>query len=374
MADLRFHPAADIFPLLYDTELAGLTADIATHGLREPIVLHPDGSILDGRNRYRACQAAQVEPSYETWDGQGSAVEFVISLNLHRRHLNESQRAMVAARVATLEQGARTDLASKEAKSQPEAAEALNVSRASVQRAVEVLAHGAPELITEVEQGRMNVSLGAKIARTPKKTQRRIAKKTKAGTKPSTAVREVKKEELAENPAQSVSGKYRVIYADPPWNYADKCDNGSVQGQGAEAHYPSMSIAELCAVPVKAMADDDAVLFLWVTSPLLFECAPIIDAWGFTYRASFVWDKVKHNMGHYNSVRHELLLVCVRGSCQPDVRKLFDSVVVEERTAHSAKPETFRTIIDTIYPEGKRIELFARGGAVKGWTRWGNQA
>ena len=78
-------------------------------------------------------------------------------------------------------------------------------------------------------------------------------------------------------------------------------------------------------------------------------------------------------MGHYNSVRHEFLLICVRGSCQPDVVKLFDSVVSEERTTHSKKPETFRTMIDTLYPHGKRLELFARGAA-PGWETYGFEA
>ena len=168
--------------------------------------------------------------------------------------------------------------------------------------------------------------------------------------------------------------RYRVLYADPPWSYNDKADAGSVQAGGAEKHYPSLSIAELCAMPVSALCEPDAVLFLWVTSPLIFESAALIKAWGFSYRASFVWDKVKHNMGHYNSVRHEFLLVCVRGSCQPDVVELFDSVQSIEKTTHSTKPDAFRTIIDTIYPRGKRLELFARGGDIKGWDRWGNEA
>ena len=99
----------------------------------------------------------------------------------------------------------------------------------------------------------------------------------------------------------------------------------------------------------------------------------MINAWGFKYKASFVWDKIAHNMGHYNSVRHEFLLVCVKGSCQPDVRKLFDSVVSVERTEHSKKPEAFREIIDAIYTQGARVELFARQAAV-GWERWGYEA
>jgi N6-adenosine-specific RNA methylase IME4 len=121
------------------------------------------------------------------------------------------------------------------------------------------------------------------------------------------------------------------------------------------------------------MAEDDAVLFLWVTSPMLMEVNAVIEAWGFKYKASFVWDKIKHVMGHYNSVRHELLLICIRGSCQPDVRKLFDSVVSIERTEHSRKPEAFYEIIETLYPLGERIELFSRRPR-RGWSSWGYEA
>jgi len=169
---------------------------------------------------------------------------------------------------------------------------------------------------------------------------------------------------------QPIEGKYRIIYADPPWKYNDKL----IDGYGpAEFHYPTMTIQELCGLPIKNITEDNAVLFLWVTSPLLEECFAIIHAWGFEYKTSFVWDKVKHNMGHYNSVRHEFLLVCTRGSCTPDNLKLYDSVQSIERTDHSVKPEEFRNIIDDIYPNGKRIELFSRR-EIAGWNRWGNES
>jgi N6-adenosine-specific RNA methylase IME4 len=136
-----------------------------------------------------------------------------------------------------------------------------------------------------------------------------------------------------------------------------------------------MSIAELCAMgdDIKERADANAVLFLWATSPMLEDSFKVINAWGFKYKASFVWDKVKHNFGHYNSVRHEFLLVCTRGSCTPDVNKLYDSVQEIPRSeTHSEKPAEFRAIIDTLYPHGKRIELFARSEA-DGWDAWGNE-
>ena len=77
-------------------------------------------------------------------------------------------------------------------------------------------------------------------------------------------------------------------------------------------------------------------------------------------------------MGHYNSVRHEMLLIATKGSCMPDIPKLYDSVQSIERTGHSEKPEEFINIIDTIYPLGNRLELFARN-KVEGWDVYGNE-
>lgn len=182
-----------------------------------------------------------------------------------------------------------------------------------------------------------------------------------------------KKTESPDLPA----GKYRVIYADPPWMYNDKLQitrDGIAESYGpANAHYPQMTMRELCDLPIRDMAEDDAVLFLWVTSPLLEDAFEVVKAWGFEYKTSFVWDKVKHNMGHYNSVRHEFLLVCTRGSCTPDEKKLFDSVQSVERSdKHSEKPKEFREIIETLYTHGKKIELFARTKH-EGWKVWGNE-
>jgi N6-adenosine-specific RNA methylase IME4 len=179
----------------------------------------------------------------------------------------------------------------------------------------------------------------------------------------------IREERIKKETPALPTGKYRIIYADPPWQYADKL----IEGYGAaEHHYPTMSIEELCNMPMPE-TEKDAVLFLWVTSPILEESFEIIEAWGFEYKASFIWNKEKHNYGHYNSVRHEFLLICTRGSCLPEVPKLYDSVITLERTErHSTKPEKFREIIDELYPSGKRIELFARTKA-ENWEAWGNE-
>lgn len=107
---MDFHPLAELFPLLEGAEFEVLAEDIRVNGLLEPIVLHPDGSILDGRNRYRACEAAGVEPHFRTFSGNDPHA-FVISANIKRRHLNETQRAMIAAKLANMPRGARTKAA-----------------------------------------------------------------------------------------------------------------------------------------------------------------------------------------------------------------------------------------------------------------------
>src|SRR3954469_86090 len=101
---LSFHPIADLFPLMGDAELADLANDIRSHGLHQPVVLHSDGSILDGRNRYRACESIGIEPDYETYTGD-DPLGYVVSRNLYRRHLDDSQRSVVAAKIATMRLG-----------------------------------------------------------------------------------------------------------------------------------------------------------------------------------------------------------------------------------------------------------------------------
>lgn len=173
--------------------------------------------------------------------------------------------------------------------------------------------------------------------------------------------------------------KYEIFYADPPWKYADEL----IEGYGAAVHhYPPMTIQEICVVPIKEIASDNAVLFLWVTSPMLDECFEVIRAWGFEYKAQFIWDKVRHNYGHYNSVRHELLLICTKGSFLPANSELTDSVQsIERNDEHSEKPEEFRQIIHKMYPTGRRKELFARKTKEQlkelypefGWDVYGNE-
>lgn len=159
----EFHEAANIFPMMEGQGYKDLVSDIAVNGLQVPIVLHEE-KILDGRNRYRACLELGLLPEFVYYEGD-NPFSYVVSLNLKRRHLDESQRAMVAAKLANMTQGTRTDIRSIDTMSQPQAAELLNVSVPSVKRAKQVIEHGTPELIHAVEQGEIPVSRAVKEIR-----------------------------------------------------------------------------------------------------------------------------------------------------------------------------------------------------------------
>jgi hypothetical protein len=170
---MQFHEVANFFPLMQGREYEALKADIAANGLREAMWTY-QGKIIDGRNRFRVCQETGMPARFREWDGNGSLVAFVVSLNLHRRHLTDSQRAMIADHLATLGNGHRASEISEGAFTQPDAARLLQVSVDSIGFARTVHQQGAPELVQAVEQGQVSVSAAALIAQDPPERQREL--------------------------------------------------------------------------------------------------------------------------------------------------------------------------------------------------------
>jgi hypothetical protein len=162
------HPLADLFPLMEGDDFAALVEDIRQNGLREPIVMS-GGLIVDGRNRFRACRAGGVKPEMVELPGGTDPLAFVLSKNLHRRHLTVSQRAMIAARLANdTEGGDRVSDHSQKIDggriSAGDAARLLHISRPQVFQAKTILQHGTPDEIAAVARGEANVStLGNQI-------------------------------------------------------------------------------------------------------------------------------------------------------------------------------------------------------------------
>ena len=166
--------------------------------------------------------------------------------------------------------------------------------------------------------------------------------------------------------------KYPIIYADPPWSF----ESAACDSLRAGMHYPCMSTEELCAMPVCQLATRAAALFLWVPAAILQKSFQVIEAWGFAYRTSAVWVKTRAgNCGYFFRNQHEHLLVGTRGDFPhplPSARS--PSVIHAPRREHSQKPNEAYALIEKMYPDLPRIELFARGVARLDWAVWGNQA
>ena len=187
---------------------------------------------------------------------------------------------------------------------------------------------------------------------------------------------EPKKTETPELP----KGKWQVLYIDPPWAYDVDLSEGATRSP--TNNYPVMDLEELKKFGeiVKRVSTSNCTLFMWITAPKLNWMNDVLEAWGFDYKTNLIWDKVKPNMGHYSSVRHEILVIAGKGKCAPtcDGKTIqsVDSVVsIEKSTRHSEKPLEFMDIIDKLYPDYKKLEMFARNkGQRKNWSYWGNEA
>ena len=240
----EFHAVADLFPLLRGAAFDELVADIRNNGLREPILVDAEGRILDGRNRYRACLEAGVEPHFTTWKGEGPLPDLALSLNLRRRHLNESQRAMVAARLAKMMEAEASRRRGRRrgeipanlqgiprGESRVRAGQMVNVSPRLISYAINVAQNGCEAVIAAVESGELPVSSASHVAKLPPEEQARLA----AGGAREIArkVRELRGGQakggkswpfgaLATRPAGAhVSGEYSIVLL---WVHADGLD------------------------------------------------------------------------------------------------------------------------------------------------------
>lgn len=165
-------------------------------------------------------------------------------------------------------------------------------------------------------------------------------------------------------------GRFGVIYADPPWKY----DYAETEIRAIENHYPTMDLEAIRSLEIGKIKTTDCVLFLWATSPKLVQAMDVISAWGFNYRTAMVWDKEIIGMGYYARQQHELLLIATQGEPPaplPENRP--PSVYRERRGRHSAKPDYFYSMVEGMYPETPRIELFSRNPR-EGWSAWGFEA
>lgn len=381
---LEYHDVANLFPLMQGEEYENLKADIAANGLREPIWLH-EGKIVDGRNRHRACLDTGTPPRYRTWDGNGSLVAFVVSLNLQRRHLTSSQKAVVALEV---EKALAEEATAKEAerkrnqgdttleifpKSEPiraadQAAKILGTNAHYVTDAKR-LAATAPELLDEVRDGNLTIPEAKALARLPE--VQRASALTRANNGDARNVKDaIRKTRLEEQVAAiegmpTPTGKHHVIVADPPWAYEKRAEDATHRGA---CPYPTMAIDEICAMPVADLALDDCVLWLWTTNAFMEEAYQVAQAWGFEVKTILTWAKDRMGVGDWLRGQTEHCLMAVKG--RPVVRLTNQTTLLHgPMREHSRKPDEFYRMVEALCP-GSKCELFSREQR-EGWANFG---
>ena len=173
--------------------------------------------------------------------------------------------------------------------------------------------------------------------------------------------------------------KYQIIYADPPWKYDDKIGTNSAKMGGYDKYYKGLSLSEICALPVKDIAEENSILFLWVTMPMLPRAFDVIKSWGFNYKTvAFTWvkqnlkaDTIFKGVGRWVMGNAELILLATRGKPKR-ISKSISQIIMTHRQGHSVKPVEARNKIVELMGDLPRIELFARQ-KTEGWDVWGNE-
>ena len=370
-----------LIPALTAEEFKQLEENILKDGIRDPLVLW-NGYLIDGHNRYQIAFKHGLE--YKTIDkefeDESQVKEWMINNQFGRRNLSNYQRSVLALELESVfskrakEQQVRKPefvlpmlAEQKPIDTRKELAKVANVSHGTLDKVKKIQAVATPEVKAQLSTGEVSINQVYQDIKKDEKKEIQIEKKKQYEERIETVSNNEFKVDIF-----NTQNKFRVIYADPAWSYNDKQD--TFQLGGAAKHYDTMSVLEICSLPVNEISEKDSVLFLWVTSPLLEDAFTVIKSWGFKYKTSFVWDKIKHNMGHYNSVRHEFLLIATKGSCTPDNKTLYDSVqAIERNNNHSEKPIEFLNIIDDIYNYGNKLEMFCRNIKKDKWFGWGNE-
>jgi len=395
ISELKSHPHQYLIPPMSEEDYHNLLEDIKRNGILQPIDITYNNVILDGHHRVKAAKELGIKeievriPELLYVDED----EYLISVAMNRRHLTEGQKAVLAnnyreilskkakeqrARIAVtqreinrgniLEETVSPEMDKEEERSRKIASERWKVSEWNVRIAQEIQKK-APKVYEKLGSGELQIHEAKIIAQLPEdKREAVLEKKLETNKDIRSIVREINNAEKNQNVKPTPQGKFSIIYADPPWEY----EHPVSLSREIENHYPTMELEKI--KETKVPADDNAMLFLWIPAPLIEVGLEVMKAWGFSYRTGMVWVKDKIGMGNYVGIKHEQLLIGTKGKGigMPLPENKPESVIFAERTEHSKKPDIFYEIIEKMYPNHSKIELFARNKR-EGWEAWGNE-
>lgn len=384
-----------LIPPLLPEERSGLESMIVAEGCRDALVTW-QGVLIDGHNRYEICQNHGIPFRVEEkdFDSRDDVIEWIYQNQLSRRNLTDEKRTYLIGKAYSHRKNRYGgDRKSEEVKSSPQnedlitpqktaekIAQEHNVSRATVERAetyAKAVDSIAENLGEEVKQKilageiRANKQDIVKLSKVEPAKQAEIVERVSIGEEKDvkSAIIESNREERIEalGSPELPTGEYSVIMADPPWRY----QFSETPSREIENQYPTMDLSEIRSLTVPAA--DDSILFMWTTAPKLEEAFSVLNSWGFTYKTCAIWDKERKGMGYYFRINHEILLVATKGKFPaPSPENRPDSIIRSPRGEHSKKPEEFYEIIEAMYPEASKLEMFCRSPR-EGWNAWGNE-
>jgi hypothetical protein len=305
-----------LIPALSGDEFSQLEANILHDGIREPLVVWND-ILIDGHNRYEIATKHGIEYETQSMDfaSRDEAIRWIILNQFGRRNLSAYDRSILALRLKPIiavqakEKQAESGGAVPQKSAKPpietrkELAKVAGVSHDTISKVEKIQQQATPEIKEAVKSGEMSINQAYQATRREEK-KAEVKRRIEDYSKVQTGVIDIKKPEK----------KYNIVYADPPWRYWESGNKNQSE------HYTTMTIEDICKLPVKDIIADDSVLFLWVTYPILHEAFKVIESWGFKYStAGFVWIKRNKNAdtpffgcGAWTRANSELCLIATR--------------------------------------------------------------
>jgi len=349
----------NLIPPLSEDERKQLEENIMEEGVRDPLITW-NGFLVDGHNRYEICKKENIpfKTVEKKFKDEEAVKLWIINNQLGRRNLSAYDRTRLnlkkgdffrAKAKENIRGRGKVIQISERLSTLHKVGEISGVSHDTVAK-VKLIERHAPAIIKEqLSRGTTTINHAYIVT---------------------------KRELIKQNPQPTPKipkGKYNIIYADPPWQYWAGGDKNQSK------HYQTMTINEICNLPINNLAAEDCILFLWTTSPQLPETFKVIEAWGFKYSTmGFVWVKKNKKspgwffgLGNWTRSNAEYCLIAVKGHpkrVSASVPQIIDTPIEE----HSKKPDIVRNKIIELVGDLPRIELFARQ-ETKGWKSWGNE-
>lgn len=356
-----------------------LLTSIKLKGVMVPLTIKADGTIISGHRRYEAAKSAGIESvpvGIATFSNELDELEALIEFNRQREKtftqkmreaeaLEKIEKERARARqTATLMQGEERPVKEifperETGQTRDKVAKATGIGSGKtydiakkIWEKADAGDDAAKEIVQKIDRGELTIHGGKKELEKEAKVEKRKADI------------QAQKDAIENGTVQMPVGVFEVISLDPPWNYGREYDP---DGSRVANPYPEMTQAQL--LELKPPFADDSVCFLWTTQAFIWQAKELLDKWGFTYKATIVWDKEKIGMGAWLRMQCEFCLVGIKGKPAWNNTSWRD-IIRESRREHSRKPDTFYRMVEEI-TIGRRLEYFSREQR-KGWEVFGN--